>query len=67
MSKHIYLDYNATTPLDPKISELVEPLHTENFGNAASSGHQFGQDAKKLIERSRRQIAKGVNCDVNCK
>ena len=65
MSKHIYLDYNATTPLDPKISDLVEPLHTEKFGNAASSGHQFGQDAKKLIERSRNQIARGINCDAN--
>ena len=50
MSKPIYLDYNATTPLDPKISELIRPLHTENFGNAASSSHQVGQDAKKLIE-----------------
>ena len=64
MSKHIYLDYNATTPLDPKISDLVKPLHTENFGNAASSGHQFGQDAKKLIERSRNQIAKGYMSTV---
>ena len=47
MSKPIYLDYNATTPLDPKNIRTHQTTSTENFGNAASSSHQVGQDAKK--------------------
>ena len=63
MPEHIYLDYNATTPLDPKIAELITPLYSEKFGNAASSSHQFGRDARKLVERSRNQIAEGIGCE----
>ena len=65
MPEHIYLDYNATTPLDPKISELIRPLYSNEFGNAASSSHQFGRDARKLVERSRNQIAEGIGCNAN--
>jgi cysteine desulfurase len=53
----IYLDHQATTPLDPQVLESMMPYLTENFGNASSSTHSFGWIAKEAVEEARRQVA----------
>ena len=58
--KRIYLDYAATTPCDPQVVKAMLPYFTKNFGNT-SSIHQFGQDARKALEKSRRFIAEELN------
>ena len=65
MDNPIYLDYNATTPIDSRVLEMIEPLFSSKFGNAASSSHQYGHDAKRLVERSRMQLANGLGCKSN--
>ena len=60
--KVIYLDHNATTPVDPEVVEAMLPFLTEGFGNA-SSVHQFGRAAKVALETSREQIAAFINCE----
>ena len=57
ISRPIYLDYNATTPMDARVAEVMRPLLTSCFGNP-SSGHFFGQEAKAVIEKARHQVAK---------
>ena len=59
--KKIYLDYNATTPVDHRVVDAMLPYFTEKFGNA-SSDHVFGWDAGEAVENSREQIAGLVNC-----
>lgn len=54
--KRIYLDYAATTPVDPKVLEAMQPYFFEKFGNP-SSIHRFGQEAKKAIEDAREALA----------
>ena len=56
----IYLDHNATTPVDPEVVEAMLPYLSGTFGNA-SSVHQFGRAAKVALERSREQIAESIN------
>ncbi len=58
----IYLDHNATTPVDPSVVEAMLPYFNGAFGNA-SSAHQFGRDAKVAIENAREQIAAFINCE----
>ena len=53
----IYLDFNATTPVDPEVLEMIIPLFSENFGNASSVQHAFGMAASELIENARTQLA----------
>ena len=53
----IYLDFNATTPVDPEVLEMMIPLFSQNFGNASSVQHAFGMAASELIENARGQIA----------
>ncbi len=53
----LYLDYNATTPLDPRVFEAMMPYFLEEFGNAGSRTHVFGQRAKEAVERARSQVA----------
>ncbi|AIZ64240.1 cysteine desulfurase [Hymenobacter sp. DG25B] len=59
----IYLDNNATTPMDPRVLEAMLPYMTEMFGNAASRNHAFGWQAEEAVDYSREQIAKLINCD----
>lgn len=57
VKKKIYLDYNATTPVDKRVVDAMLPYFTENFGNA-NSDHVYGWDAGEAVENSREQIAK---------
>lgn len=57
----IYLDYNATTPADPRVVDVMLPYFTEKFGNA-SSDHVFGWDADEAMELAREKIAKLIDC-----
>jgi len=59
----IYLDYSATTPVDPRVAEKMIPYLTEIFGNPASRSHAYGWDAEKAVETAREQVAALVNCD----
>ncbi|MBP7626299.1 MAG: IscS subfamily cysteine desulfurase [Zoogloea sp.] len=59
----IYLDYSATTPVDPRVAEKMIPYLTELFGNPASRSHPFGWTAEKAVEDAREEVAKLVNAD----
>jgi cysteine desulfurase len=59
----IYLDYSATTPVDPRVAEKMIPYITEHFGNPASRSHPFGWTAEKAVENAREEVAKLVNAD----
>ena len=59
----IYLDYSATTPVDPRVAAKMIPFLTEHFGNPASRSHPFGWEAEKAVEEAREQVAKLVNAD----
>lgn len=52
----IYLDYHATTPVDPRVLEAMLPFFTEHFGNASSRNHPFGWKAGKAVEHAREQV-----------
>jgi cysteine desulfurase len=62
MKTPIYLDYAATTPVDPRVARKMIPYLTETFGNPASRSHSFGWAANKAIEEAREQVAGLVNC-----
>jgi len=59
----IYLDYSATTPVDPRVAAKMIPFLTEHFGNPASRSHPFGWEAEKAAEEAREQVAQLVNAD----
>jgi cysteine desulfurase len=59
----IYLDYSATTPVDPRVAQKMIPYLTELFGNPASRSHAMGWAAEEAVEWSREQVATLVNCD----
>jgi cysteine desulfurase len=59
----IYLDYSATTPVDPRVAEKMIPYLTEQFGNPASRSHVFGWRTEEAVEAAREQVGALVNCE----
>src|SRR5512132_1454695 len=59
----IYLDYSATTPVDPRVAAKMIPWLTEHFGNPASRSHAYGWEAEEAVENARAEVARLVNCD----
>jgi len=57
----IYMDHNATTPLDPRVFQAMQPYFMEMFGNAASRGHSFGWEAEAAVDLARQQVAALLN------
>ena len=63
MQLPIYLDYSATTPVDPRVVDKMIPFLRDHFGNPASRSHSFGWTAEKAVEDAREQVAALVNAD----
>jgi cysteine desulfurase len=59
----IYLDYSATTPVDPRVAQKMIPYLTEQFGNPASRSHAFGWDAERAVDEAREHVAALLNAD----
>ena len=59
----IYLDYSATTPVDPRVAAKMIPFISEHFGNPASRSHPYGWTAEKAVENARLEVAKLVGAD----
>jgi len=64
MKLPIYLDYSATTPVDPRVAQAMIPWLTEHFGNAASRSHAYGWEAEEAVEKAREHVAALVNADA---
>ncbi|HUH86976.1 MAG TPA: IscS subfamily cysteine desulfurase [Pusillimonas sp.] len=62
-SRPVYLDYSATTPVDPRVVEKMVPWLYENFGNPASRSHAYGWDAEEAVEQARSEVAQLINAD----
>ena len=63
MQLPVYLDYSATTPVDPRVAEKMIPYLCEKFGNPASRSHAYGWDAEKVVQEAREEVAKYLNAD----
>jgi len=63
MQLPIYLDYSATTPVDPRVVDAMIPWLRDHFGNPASRSHAYGWEAEKAVEAARENVAALVNCD----
>jgi cysteine desulfurase len=57
LRRPVYLDYQATTPTDPRVVEAMLPYFTVHFGNPHSKSHGFGREAEEAVETARRQVA----------
>lgn len=64
MNRPIYLDYSATTPVDPRVVEKMVPYLNDRFGNPASRSHAYGWEAEEAVELARSQVAQLVNADA---
>src|SRR5690606_8842914 len=62
-SRPVYLDYSATTPVDPRVVDKMVPWLYQNFGNPASRSHAYGWDAEEAVEQARAEVAALVNAD----
>ncbi len=62
--KLIYLDYNATTPVDKRVLDTMLPYFSEKFGNAASHTHAAGWSANRAVETAREQVSRLIDCDA---
>jgi len=60
----VYLDYQATTPVDPRVLQAMLPWFTEKFGNPASITHAYGREAEAAVERARGQLASLIKADA---
>src|SRR5262245_20870099 len=60
----IYMDYHATTPMDPRVLEAMLPFFKEDFGNAASRNHAYGWKAEGAIEKAREDVAKLIGANA---
>ena len=63
LSLPVYLDYNATTPCDPRVAEAMMPYFTSHFGNAASRTHVYGWQAAEAVDYAREQLAKLIGSE----
>jgi cysteine desulfurase len=63
MNTPVYMDYNATTPVDPRVLDVMLPYFRESFGNAASRNHEFGWIAEEAVDKAREQVAKTINAN----
>lgn len=59
----VYLDYNATTPIDPRVLDVMVDVYKNDFGNADSRTHDFGENARRIVENARKQVAALLKVD----